>query len=144
MAFTPQSQFWPGRRAILLVHGIGNASTGKDGAFPIDVVNAILGDEAPHTAIYKLNYDFINDWLAQKTDFASGIAVMLQTLKTRFGGDDFAGTLAEYVGDVLWPVLSQDLRFAIRDAFLAQLQQIQIDRGESALHHGEDPLDYQV
>jgi hypothetical protein len=48
------------------------------------------------------------------------------------------------VGDILWPVLSLDLRFAIRDAFIAQLNQIQIDRGETALERGDDPLDYQV
>ena len=53
MPFSPQSMFWPGTRAILLVHGIGDASTGKDGAFPIDVTRRILGDESETTAVYR-------------------------------------------------------------------------------------------
>ena len=144
MAFIPQSRFWPGTRAILLVHGIGDASTGKEGAFPIDVVNAILGAEAANVAIYQLNYDFINDWMVRKVDFAAGITAMTGALKVKFGDDNTASVIAEYAGDVLWPVLSADIRFAVRDAFLAQLQQIQIDRGEAAFARGDDPLDYQV
>ena len=73
MAFAPQSQFWPGNKAILLVHGIGDASMGKDGAFPGETVLKILGDEAESIALYRLNYDFINDWLASKVQFESGV-----------------------------------------------------------------------
>ena len=36
--FKPQSIEWPGTRAVLLVHGIGNASVGQLGAFPIDAL----------------------------------------------------------------------------------------------------------
>ena len=144
MSFTPQSMFWKGTRAILLVHGIGDASTGKDGAFPLDAVTAALGDDAKRIAIYRLNYDFINDWLATKVQFENGIRELKRNLKTKFGGDDTDGTIADYVGDVLWPVLSTDLRFAVRDAYLAQLEQIHIDCGESALARGDDPLDYQI
>jgi hypothetical protein len=50
MPFVPQSQFWPGRRAILLVHGIGDASTGREGAFPSDSLVKLLGDEAATVA----------------------------------------------------------------------------------------------
>lgn len=144
MAFRPHSQFWPAKRAILLVHGIGDASNGKDGAFPVDLINAMLGDEARNTAIYRLNYDFINDWLSSKAQLAAGVAALITALKLKLGNDDASATIAEYAGDVLWPVLSSDIRFAVRDAFLAQLQQIQEDRGESALRRGDDPLDYQV
>ena len=47
-------------------------------------------------------------------------------------------------GDVVWPVLSASHRFAVRDAILAQLNQIQVDRNESAIQRGEDPLDYEI
>ena len=144
MSFEPQSFFWPGTRAILLVHGIGDASTGKDGAFPLDLVRRMLGNEAESVAIYRINYDFINDWLATKSQFEAGIAALKKVLGLRLGDETTDATIAEYVGDVLWPVLSAELRFAVRDAFIAQLTQIQIDRGESALQRGDDPLDYQL
>jgi hypothetical protein len=141
--FKPQTMFWPGTRAVLLVHGIGDASTGKDGAFPLDVLESVLGDDAD-VAIYRINYDFINDWLKTKLQFEAGITAFKAALKLRLGDQSTDETIAEYAGDVLWPVLSADLRFAVRDAMLAQLDQIQIDRGESALERGDDPLDYQV
>ena len=144
MTFQPQTMFWRGTRAILLVHGIGDASAGKEGTFPTEVLVRSLGDEADNVSLYRLNYDFINDWLATKVDFAAGIAALKAALKLKFGDDDTSATIADYAGDVLWPILSPELRFAVRDAFLAQLQQIQIDRGESALERGDDPLDYQV
>jgi hypothetical protein len=65
-------------------------------------------------------------------------------LKVELGSESTDATIAEYGGDVLWPVLSAELRLAVRDALLAQLDQIQIDRGESALKRGHDPLDYQI
>lgn len=144
MAFQPQTMFWKGTRAILLVHGIGDASTGKDGALPIEVLRRSLGDEASDVAIYRLHYDFINDWLATKVQFAAGISALRHALKVRFGDTDLDGTIAEYAGDVLWPVLSTSIRLAVRDAFIAQLEQMHIDRGESALSRGDDPLDYQI
>jgi hypothetical protein len=144
MPFSPQTMSWPGKRAILLVHGIGDASTGKDGAFPFEAANRILGDEAENTAIYRLNYDFINDWINTKVQFANGVKALKEALRGKLDGDDSSGKISDYIGDVLWPVLSLDLRFAVRDAFLAQLQQMQIDRGESALARGDDPLDYEI
>ena len=62
----------------------------------------------------------------------------------KMGDDEAAGTIADYAGDVLWPVLSADLRLAVRDAFIAQLIQIHLDCGVSALERGDDPLDYQI
>jgi hypothetical protein len=144
MPFQPQTMRWPGSRAVLLVHGIGDASTGKDGAFPLDVLQAVLGDDAKNVAIYRINYDFINDWLKTKAQFQANITAFKAALKLRLGNENTDETIAEYAGDVLWPVLNPDLRFAVRDAMLAQLDQIQIDRGESALERGDDPLDYQI
>ena len=53
-------------------------------------------------------------------------------------------TIADYVGDVIWPILSANLRLAVRDALIAQLNQIKIDRGASARKRGYDPLSYQI
>src|SRR4051812_28363406 len=144
MAFQPQTMVWPGKHAVLLVHGIGDASAGKDGAFPLDVLEKALGDDADDVAIYHVNYDFINDWLATKVQFQAGITALKAALAVKLGGDAADATIAEYAGDVLWPVLSADLRFAVRDALLSQLDQIQIDRGESALPRGDDPLEYEI
>lgn len=144
MSFTPQSLRWPGTHAVLMVHGIGDASSGRDGAFPIDAVRAMLGDGAATTAIYRLNYDIIDDWMSTKTNFSAGVGAIRNLLRVKLGDDSTSDAIAEYAGDVLWPILSADIRFAIRDAFLAQLQQIQIDRGEAALARGDDPLDYSI
>jgi hypothetical protein len=159
MPFTPISKFWPGTRAILLVHGIGDASTGKEGSFPLDVINEMLGADAPNVAIYSINYDFINDWLDTKIDFQAGITALKSELKRKLDKEtaDSAGagnpdatseqmdaTIADYVGDVIWPILSANLRLAVRDALIAQLNQIKIDRGASARKRGDDPLSYQI
>jgi hypothetical protein len=144
MSFTPQSIRWPGTRAVLLVHGIGNASVGLAGAFPIDALKRVLAAEEPNVAIYSINYDFINDWVATKVNFQGGITALKSALTLRLGNDTSDGAIAEAIGDVLWPVLSPDLRLAVRDAIIAQLDQIQLDRAESALDRGDDPLDYQV
>ncbi|HEX6316198.1 MAG TPA: hypothetical protein VFZ73_15115 [Gemmatimonadaceae bacterium] len=144
MSFAPQSIRWPGTRAVLLVHGIGNASVGLAGSFPLDALKRVLADEEPNVAVYNINYDFINDWVATKVNFQAGITALKSALKVSLGNDAADGAIAEAIGDVLWPVLSPDLRLAVRDAIIAQLDQIQLDRAESALDRGHDPLDYQV
>ncbi len=143
-AFAPQSiQPWPADRAVLLVHGIGDASAGN-APFPVTELTAALGTQAPNIAVYTLNYDFINDWAARKLQLAAGIKALGSAIAARFANDGLNDKLAEYGGDVLWPVLHQDTRLAIRDAYMAQLQQIVLDCGESALARGHDPLDYRV
>ena len=144
MSFVPQSIRWPGTRAILLVHGIGNASVGQAGSFPLTALKHMLGDEEPNVAIYVINYDFINDWVDQKVNFDAGITAVKAALKLKLGGGTADGQIADGIGDVLWPVLSPDLRLAVRDAIIAQLDQIHLDRAVSALDQGDDPLDYQV
>jgi len=144
MPFQPQSQSWPGTRAVLLVHGIGDASTGQNGAFPAQALERALGDDAKNVAIYRVNYDFINDWLTKKVQFDAGITALKKAVKEDVADAELDAVIAEYAGDVLWPVLSIDLRLAVRDAIIAQLNQMQIDRGESALERGDDPLSYQI
>jgi hypothetical protein len=144
MAFSPQSQAWPGRRAFLMVHGIGDASAGMEGSFPADALRDALGPDAATTAVYRLNYDFINDWLAVKTNLEGGVATLKQLIAAQFGDSSMDAVIAEYAGDVLWPILSPDLRFAVRDAFASQLQQILLDRNNAADARGDDPLEYGI
>jgi hypothetical protein len=145
MTFTPTSLRWPGRRAVLLVHGIGNASLGQAGAFPLDALKRALGDQEPNVAIYTVNYDFINDWLDRKVDLGAGITALKAACAFKLGNAATDTAIAEAMGDVLWPILSPDLRLAVRDALIAQLDQIHSDRVESCFLNGdEEPLDYRV
>lgn len=123
MSFELQSQAWPARRAVLLVHGIGNAAPG-DYAELVTDVRAMLGDEASNTAIYQLWYDQVNDWFAAKTDLAHLVSVAVRALADRIGDSEIGETIAESAGDVLWPVLSASARTAAREAFLAQVKQM--------------------
>ena len=63
MSFELQSHQWPARRAILLVHGIGNAKEG-DYSQLVTGIESVLGDAAAETVIYQLWYDQVNDWFS--------------------------------------------------------------------------------
>ena len=102
------------------------------------------GGGAHEVAIYSINYDFINDWVQAKVNFQAAITAFKSALTLRFGNDASDGAIADGMGDILWPILSPDLRLAVRDAMIAQLDQIQLDRAVSALERGDDPLGYQV
>lgn len=123
MSFELQSHQWPARRAVLLVHGIGNAKPG-DYTQLVGEVNAALGAEADNTVIYQLWYDQVNDWFAAKTDLAHLISVAAKALADRIGDSEIGDVIAESAGDVLWPVLSASARAAAREAFLAQVKQM--------------------
>ena len=144
MAFVPQSLNWPSDRAVLLVHGIGNASGNGDAAFPRAELEAALGGSAADIAIYTLNYDFINDWAARKLNLSAAIDTLGRAIGKRYNNPRLSETLAEYCGDVLWPVLHQDTRLAIREAYMAQLDRIMSDCIESMLPKGLDPRDARV
>lgn len=123
----PISQEWPSDRAILLVHGVGNAQPG-DYADLVAALKAPLGDEAATFAVYELFYDFINDWFAQKTKFAEILQRAKALFKVEMDDDpELADTISDYAGDVLWPVLSSSARAAVREAYLLQLKQIVLD-----------------
>lgn len=126
MTFDLQSQTWPAKRAVLLVHGIGNARPG-DYADLLQQVKDAVGAEAANTAFYQLFYDQINDWFATKTQLASLIDQAVQALAGKIGDAEIGTILADSVGDVVWPVLVADARTAVREAYIAQLKQIVID-----------------
>ena len=121
-----QSIQWPGKRAILLVHGIGNAAPGDYESLLQDVKNA-LGADAADTAIYQLFYDQVNDWFAAKTSLGSLLDQAIGALASRIADNEIGQTLAEAVGDILWPVLVADARTAVREAYLAQLKRMVLD-----------------
>lgn len=135
---TPQTQRWPADRAILFVHGVGNAAVG-DYAPLVERVQALLGDAAGRFAFYFLYYDQLNDWFATKlqaaTLFEKLVGAVRAELHASNGGSSpsagLGNTIAEFAGDVLWPVLLADARTTVRTAYLNQLRQIVRD-GDAA------------
>lgn len=126
MTFTLQTQTWPAKRAILLVHGVGNAAAG-DYTQLLAEVKAMLGTEADATAIYQLWYDQVNDWFKAKTDLGNLLGDAVHALSRQINDSDLGESLAEVMGDVLWPVLLADARAAVREAYMAQLKQMVVD-----------------
>ncbi|MCC7055711.1 MAG: hypothetical protein IT355_20745 [Gemmatimonadaceae bacterium] len=140
---TQHIEHWPGRQAVLLVHGIGDASAAA-APFPLLELHSALGALSNDLAVYTLNYDFISDWTQRKLQLEVAVRALAGAVSSRFGNADAGARLAEYGGDVLWPVLHEDTRRAIRDALIVQLQQVFLDAGAAALARNEDPLDYRV
>jgi hypothetical protein len=122
----PQSVKWPSNRAVLLVHGVGNARPG-DYQNLVALVEQALGPDAPDFAIYQLFYNSINNWFKEKTALAQKLRQLKAFFKVGVGDADLAEAAAEYAGDVLWPVMSTSARSAVRQAYLAQLKQIVLD-----------------
>ncbi len=125
MPFVPQRQQWPGRDAILLVHGVGDDSPGESAASI--ALKQALGASASQFAIYELRYDEINDWFAEKTQLAVGIAWLRDRIREGFGGDNLGDTVANLAGDVVWPILSTSARSALVQAFTSQLLAMALD-----------------
>ncbi|MEZ4651901.1 MAG: hypothetical protein R3E97_24500 [Candidatus Eisenbacteria bacterium] len=126
MSYAPQSQEWRSDRALLLVHGVGNAAPG-DYRILQERIRELLGDKAHDFAIYQLYYDSINDWFTEKTELRERIDSMLGIVSEGVPSGTIGDLLSEFIGDVLWPVLSQAARTAVREAYLAQLKQIVLD-----------------
>lgn len=118
-----QSQAWRSDRAVLLVHGIGNAKPG-DYTLLRQRVEAALGPAAADTAIYQLFYDQVNDWFAGKTQLGDLLTKATGALSSRIADPEIGQTVAEMCGDILWPVLVADARTAVREAYLRQLKQM--------------------
>jgi len=122
----PQSLKWPADRALLLVHGVGNAVPGTyDGV--VQQLSTILSEQNDRYAIYSLYYDQVNDWFAGKTQAALGFASLVNAVRSRLDATRLGKVAADVVGDVIWPVLLADVRDAVRTAYLRQLQQIVLD-----------------
>ena len=132
----PMTHDWPGDRAILLVHGIGDAGP-DDYTKLVEAVEAALGARAGEFALYELYYNFINNWFKDKTSLAAQLQQAKALFKIGVNDPELAETIAEYAGDVLWPVLSRSARAAVREAYLLQLKQVVrdgIDAGIDPVH----------
>jgi len=130
MTWRAQRKQWRGNRAVLLVHGIGNAAPG-DYAIIADTVRDTIGADGSPVAVYQLYYDQVNDWFTSKNQLGALLTEATRILATRIDDPELGETLAELVGDVLWPVLLADARAAVREAYLLQLKRI-VDDGVSA------------
>jgi hypothetical protein len=108
---------------VLLVHGIGNAAAG-DYADVASAVRTALGEK---TAVYSLFYDVFNDWFMEKTAAATQIKWMTSFLKSRQPSDETSEKIAEFAGDVVWPIFSQAARTTVKTAYIAQLRQMLLD-----------------
>jgi hypothetical protein len=127
-----QSQPWPSTRAVLLVHGIGNAGKGDyDGL--VDELKKALGPASAQTAIYLLLYDQINDWFTTKTGLANTLSSAVDTLAEKINDAELGVTMAEYMGDILWPVLDQNARAALRETYIAQVARMVADGIDSGV-----------
>lgn len=135
MAFLPQTQKWRGDRAVLLVHGVGDAKVG-DYADLVRQLEEILGADAGRVAIYTFYYDQVNDWFATKVRADLLFRQLLQALRGLLAQTPLADSLdptklgnvaSEFAGDVIWPVLIADARHAVQLSLIAQLQQIVLD-----------------
>ncbi len=127
----PLSQKWPGTRALMLVHGIGDYHPGDYDDLLQELQQIAGADKWAGTAVYPFFYDAINDWMVQKTQLKAGVQALLDGVHNRFVTDtnraDLASAASEGVADVLWPALVRDARLAIRDALIAQVLQIVLD-----------------
>lgn len=122
----PQSLKWTADRALLFVHGVGNAKPGDYDPLVAQVA-ALLGADAKRYAMYSFYYDQINEWFAQKEQARVAFTKLVQSIRKGTDGSELGKVMADFGGDVIWPVLLADGRLAIRAALLLQLQQIRLD-----------------
>jgi hypothetical protein len=139
----PQSQKWPADRALLLVHGIGNARPGDYNALVAQITN-ILAKQDKQYAIYVFYYDQVNNWFADKGSAPVAVASLVNTVRSLLPSvlDTAAGkvdatalgnVVADFAGDVIWPVLLFDARDAVRTALIRQIQQIVLDGKQTGI-----------
>jgi len=122
----PMSLKWPADRALLLVHGIGSARPGDYGALVAQLTNILAGQPKPY-AIYVFYYDQVNDWFAQKGNVPLAFSSLVGSLRSKLDATNLGNVVADFAGDVIWPILLLGARDAVRTAFLRQLQQIVLD-----------------
>jgi hypothetical protein len=130
--FKPQSLTWPGDQAVLLVHGVGNAKPGDY----VDVIKTVQDAVGPSVAVYSLFYDVFNDWFSEKTQFSSRIKRLMSFIKEQEGDGALQDTIAEFAGDVIWPLFAIAANQSVHRAYTAQLKQIVLDgRNAGLLKH---------
>jgi len=126
MPFPPQSQQWQSDRALLLVHGVGNARPGDYGALVAQLTNILANQQKPY-AIYVFYYDQVNNWFAEKNSAPLAFASLVGALRSQLDATQLGNVAADFAGDVIWPILLLGARDAVRTALFRQLQQIILD-----------------
>ena len=130
MSWNPESVAWPEQRAVLFVHGIGNAKPGDYDPLVAKFKTEIGTELADKLAIYFLYYDDLNNWMQQKVQFSQGIGQLKNWIKLEMiqdVSDEVCDEIADYSGDIIFPVIDQAARAMIRERYLAQLNQIRLD-----------------
>ncbi len=129
---TQQSHRWKSRKdggngkALLFVHGIGNARPG-DYDYLLPKLKGAVGGSLD-MPVYFLYYDAINDWFKEKTQVQAGIETLAKSVVGQYGVQGAVAEIAaEYLGDILWPILSASARDAVLTAYLAQVQRLVLD-----------------
>jgi hypothetical protein len=122
----PQSLKWPADRAVLLVHGVGSAKPGDYDPLVAQVKSILAAQSKPY-AVYMFYYDYVNEWFSQRTQSPLAMTKLANALKVRVGGPGLGDTVASFLGDVIWPILSLAARDALRTALLRQIRQMVLD-----------------
>jgi len=135
-AWQPETHSWPDRHAVLFVHGVGNSKPGDYDSLIARFKSAVGSEIASRLAVYFLYYDDMNDWMAEKVRLAEGINSIRDWLHLRLlekVGGNLGQAIAEFAGDVLFPVLNEASRLMIRERYLAQIKQMRLDGNSSGV-----------
>ena len=127
--FTPQSQKWRSDQAVVLVHGVGNARQGDY----VDVIKAVQDAAGPDVAVYSLFYDVFNDWANEKAQAINNIKKVMAIFRAEEGEGQLPETLAEFAGDVIWPIFATPARESVQRSYLLQMKQIVKDGLDAGL-----------
>ena len=133
MTFQPETVAWPDRRAIVLVHGVGQYAKANYEDLLAELESAIGTPEWKKIAVYTTLYDVFNQWVAEKERVRAVVADLVGRLRSRFDSDAIGKAAADGAGDVVWPVLSREARGALRDAIIAQLVQVVSDGDDAGV-----------
>lgn len=132
------SQRWPGNRAVLLCHGVGNYAAGDYEGVREALRQAVGPAQWDSIAVYEVYYDHVNDWFTQKNQVQQAAANALGFVKGLFDPDAVSQAAAEGAADVLWPVLSLPARDALRRTYIAQVIQMVLDGVDPSGHAVRD------
>ncbi len=127
--FQPQSQKWHSDQAVLLVHGVGNARRGDY----VEVIKAVQDAAGPDVAVYSLFYDVFNDWFNEKAQAINKIKRVMEVFKAREGDGELPETIAEFAGDIIWPMFATASRESVQSAYRLQMKQIVADGLQAGL-----------
>ena len=127
--FQPQSQKWRSDQAVLLVHGVGNARRGDY----VEVTKAVQDAAGDDVAVYSLFYDVFNDWFNEKAQAVNKIKKVMEVFKANEGDGQLQETIAEFAGDIIWPMFATASRESVQSAYRLQMKQIVADGLQAGL-----------